>query len=253
MEQVGMSLSQIGFRLRCGEHVFTEVKTTPAACITAGEKIERCAYCGLLRNETIPANGTHSYIDKVLPATMTADGAKEIICSVCGEVKSSAPIAQIKTVMLSKSTYIYDGKTKKPSVVVKDRNGKTIAKENYSVKYDAGRNAIGMYNVIITFKGDYEGTVVLPFKIVPGKVTELKGTGRKLTWSAVNGAQKYVVYCSANKTSGYKKIGTTAKLAYSLKKLETGKTYYFKVRALTKVNGSSYYGGYSSALKLKMK
>ena len=253
MEQVNMTLPQIGFCLRCKEHTFTDIKNSPATCTANGEMVRRCSNCGLLQKETISAKGEHNYVSKLKPATTKTDGDIEKKCSVCGDVESSEAIARIQSVTLKKTTYIYDGEAKKPTVIVKDRTGEIITKENYSVKYDAGRKAIGEYKVLVTFKGNYAGKVTLTFKIIPGKVTELKAAGNKVTWSPVNGAQKYVVYYSTSKTSGYKKLGNTAKTAFSLKGLTSGKTYYIKVRALTKAEGTSFYGSYSSALKVKTK
>lgn len=250
MEQVNMTLPQIGFRLQCETHTFANIKNTPATCTADGEVVRRCSNCGLLQTETIPAKGEHSYTSQVKPATMKADGTVETKCSVCGDVEISETIAQINSVSLKKTSYTYDGKTKKPTVIVKDTTGETITKDNYTVKYDAGRKAIGEYKVLVIFKGNYSGKVTLSFKIVPGKVTDVKKEGKKLTWTAVDGAQGYVVYYSAKKVSGFKKLASVSKPACNLKKLESGKTYYFKIRALTKVNGKAFYSSYSTVLKV---
>ena len=57
---------------------------------------------------------------------------------------------------LSKTSYKYDGKAKKPAVSVTDAYGRKIAKKYYTVKYPKGRKKAGKYKVKITFKGKYK-------------------------------------------------------------------------------------------------
>lgn len=56
----------------------------------------------------------------------------------------------------------------------------------------------------------------------------------KLTWKKVSGAKKYAVYRATSKNGKYTKIATTSKLSYTNKKLKSGKTYYYKVKAIAK-------------------
>ena len=78
------------------------------------------------------------------------------------------------TIKLSKSSYAYDGKAKKPAVTVKD--GKTVLKEgtDYTVTYSNNINA-GTAKVTVTGKGNYKGTVTKSFTI-----TVKKGTSHKV-------------------------------------------------------------------------
>ena len=73
----------------------------------------------------------------------------------------------IKNIKLSKKSYKYDGKAKKPTVTVKDVYGKKVAKKYYIVKYQKGRKNPGKYKVKVTFKGKYKkaGTITKTFKI----------------------------------------------------------------------------------------
>lgn len=61
----------------------------------------------------------------------------------------------------------------------------------------------------------------------------------KITWGKVTGAQKYEVYRSTSKSTGYTKIGTTTSASYTDKNLDTNKKYYYKVNAV--------YGNYTSS------
>lgn len=56
----------------------------------------------------------------------------------------------------------------------------------------------------------------------------------KLTWKKTEGAKKYVVYRATSKNGKYTKIATTTKTTFTNKKLKSGKTYYYKVKAVAK-------------------
>lgn len=66
----------------------------------------------------------------------------------------------------------------------------------------------------------------------------------KLTWNKPKGqVTGYQVYKSKSKNSGYTKSTTTTKTSYTnSKNLKKGTTYYYKVRAISKVNGNTTYG-----------
>lgn len=74
-----------------------------------------------------------------------------------------------------------------------------------------------------------------------------------LSWKEVNGATGYVVYMSEKKDSGYKKMGSTKKLSCTIKNLKKGKTYYFKVKAYSKVDGKNIYSSAGKYVAVKVK
>lgn len=182
----------------------------------------------------------HNYRQEVIKqATTKKNGKIKNICKVCDYV-SEEKISKIKTVKLSATEYVYNKKTKKPSVKVLDSDGKKIKSNNYSITYAKGRKNIGIYEVKVQFKGKYKGTVIKKFEIQP-KSTKITGivvksnqmtvkwkkqnvqtTGYEIQYSTSNKftkkATKTVIVKSKNTTS--KKIG----------KLKLGKTYYVKVR-----------------------
>lgn len=90
---------------------------------------------------------------------------------------------------------------------------------------------------------------VQPMITTPVNVTAVSKSYNsiKITWEKVAGAQKYEVYRSTSKNSGYAKIGTTKKTAYTDKKLETNKKYYYKVNAVY----GKYTSGYSKVTNSK--
>lgn len=92
------------------------------------------------------------------------------------------------------------------------------------------------------------------------KVTNVKvAAGKKkatVSWKKVSGVTGYKVYRSTKKTSGFKLVKTVTKsstVKYTNTNLTKGKTYYYKVRTYTKIDGKIYYGKYSTVKNVKVK
>ncbi len=250
-----MYISELGFANYCPGHtrfIAGDISQQPS-CTQEGRQEYLCYYCGLVYEERAIPKTNHVYKADIVPATDRAEGKAEKICIVCGNIQESTSIAKIASVKLEKTTFVYDGKKKKPKVIVKDSKGDGVSTNNYTVTYSDSAKRVGSYTATVVFKGNYSGKFVLQFKVIPAKVTELKKIGKKLVWEEAKGAQKYIVYYSESKDGIYKKLGSTTKTAFSLKKLELGKAYYFKIRTYAKVDGKAMYGGYSNILKAKLK
>ena len=65
------------------------------------------------------------------------------------------------------------------------------------------------------------------------------GGDPKLTWNAVTNASKYEVYRATSKTGTYTKVATTTAKSYTDKTAKAGTTYYYKVKAVSKVRPSA--------------
>lgn len=142
--------------------------------------------------------GDHKYEKKVIKATTSKDGKVVNECSNCGHVETIQVISHPKQLRLSKNNYVYDGKVKTPSIVVVDANGKTISSSNYVVSYDKGRKDAGTYNVKVTFKGNYTGTMTTKFQIAKAS-QELKITAPKKSMKVGSSVK---VKISTNKNHG---------------------------------------------------
>lgn len=112
---------------------------------------------------------THIWGDVEAKAATTGESGytayKE--CEICHEIRGKTDIPQIDagTITLSETSFIYDGSEKTPEVTVKDKAGKTLAKDtDYTVNYENNKDA-GQGNVIITFTGNYAGTEERTFGI----------------------------------------------------------------------------------------
>ncbi len=70
------------------------------------------------------------------------------------------------------------------------------------------------------------------------KITTSNGSPR-LTWNAVAGASKYEVYRATSKNGSYTKMFTTSNLSYTNTSAKAGTTYYYKVKAVSKVKSTA--------------
>ena len=163
------------------------------------------------------------------------------------------------SVKLSKTSFNFDGKEKKPTVKVLDSKGRTLKKSNYTVTY-SDNVKVGKATATITFKGKYSGTIKKTFTIKPAKTT-ITGTTRKsdsvtLTWEKqkkeASGYQ--IQYATDRKFTKNAKTVTSAGLKKSSKKisgLSEKTTYYFRVRTYKNVDGKQYYSGWSKTETVK--
>lgn len=102
---------------------------------------------------------------------------------------------------------------------------------------------------IASFAAPVSAAEVKLDKPVISKAVAKSESSVKLYWGEVEGADKYVIYYSTEKTGSYKKYGVTAKKNVTVKNLEENTTYYFRVKARVTVDGKKYYSAFSSAKK----
>ena len=88
-------------------------------------------------------------------------------------------------ISLSKTKYYYDGKTKKPTVTVKDGTKKLVKGTDYTVTYSNNKK-IGTATVTITGKGNYTGTVSKTFTINAKKGTTFESGSYKYKITGAN-------------------------------------------------------------------
>lgn len=207
----------------------------------------------------------HTYQTIITKATTKKNGSIKEQCKYCGYTKSKKTIYYPKTVSLSTTSYTYDGKVKKPSITVKDSNGKKIASSNYTVTWSSGRKNVGEYSVKIKFKGNYTGTVTKTFTIKP-KATSLtsvtagtKAFTAKWKKQGTQTSGYQISYATNSKFTSAKTvtINKSSTLSKTVSKLSTKKTYYVKVRTYksVKVNGKTkkIYSDWSTAKKVTTK
>ncbi len=176
-----------------------------------------------------------------------------------GEVVYGKQPESLEKAKVTAKDQVYSGKAKKPAVTV-TLNGKTLKKgADYTVRYSNNVN-IGRATVTVTGTGDYVGKAKGSFVIKPKAVSKLtlKPGKNKLavSWKKGVGGVGYELQYSLKKSfAGAKKvkISKTATVKRTLKGLKAGKTYYVRIRARKKVNGTTYYSAWSGAKSAKVK
>ena len=82
-----------------------------------------------------------------------------------------------------------------------------------------------------TYSDAHKLTCTLARPVV--KISNVAESGKpRLTWEAVDKADKYEVYRATSKNGTYKKVYTTTKTRYTNTGAVAGKTYYYKVKAI---------------------
>lgn len=252
----------------CGEkseiqkHYFGnwEIKAQ-ATCTDCGLQVRKCVVCGYEETQET-ARGEHVYANIITRATTKKNGSIVEKCSICGGEKSRTAIYAVSNASLSKTSYTYDGKGKKPSVTVKDSSGKVLeANMDYTVSFSKGRKNVGRYIVTVKLKGNYRGTISKTFDIIPEGTSiskiEAKKEGFTVKWAkqATQTTGYEIAYSTdsgfakkSTTTINIKKNGTVSK---TISKLKAKKKYYVRIRAYktVEINGKSVklYSGWSKA------
>ena len=163
------------------------------------------------------------------------------------------------TIKLSKTSYTYDGKAKKPTVKVLNSKGKVLKSSNYTVKYSNNVKA-GIATVTIKFKGKYTGTIKATYTIKP-KTTAITGATRNgskvaLIWKkqATQTSGYQIQYATDKKFTKDKQLVTASgakKTSSTIKNVSEDKSYYFRIRTYKTVNGKKVYSAWSKVKLLK--
>lgn len=202
---------------------------------TAGEK-----YAKNNGFKTINMNKhKHEYEPYHYFASFKSDGKIVYTCDC--RASYNEKIAKVATVKLSKTSYTYDGKAHKPTVTVKDADGKTLkkgAEYDYTVSYSGNCKDVGKYTVTVTLKGNYEGKKTLTFKIVPKgtSISKLSAGKNRITvkWdeqkTQTSGYQIEYSTSKNMKNSTKKAVSSSNATSAELEKLDGKTTYFVRIR-----------------------
>ncbi len=123
------------------------------------------------------------------------------------------------SITLSKTSYTYDGKAKKPTVTVKLDGKKLSANKDYTVSYSNNIKA-GTARATVTGKGNYTGKKSVTFKIVKAaEQSDSKITCKKTVYNVAFGAKPFKI----NATSNSKMAFTSSKPKIAAVDKNTGK------------------------------
>lgn len=211
--------------------------------------------------------GGHTPQTITTKATPASDGKIVTTCAVCHQTLSASVIDGVSDIRLSDTSYPYNGKTRKPSVIVKDRKGKSL-KENvdYQVSYPQESRDVGQYTVTVQLIGNYSGIKSLSFTVSPETTKLLSVKPKKkavvVKWkkqgNEINGYQ--IQYATdKNFRKNVKAVNVTKSKTGSrtITKLKAKKKYYVRIRTYktVKTGGkkTKLYSAWSKAKSVTVK
>ena len=145
-----------------------------------------------------------------------------------------------------------NGDTHSVIILEIEADGITIAEGNYNSSIHWGRwmpkATVEQSDYVLTRWPEYPESYKPEAPYLHGMINS-KGKP-SVDWGIVDGAEKYEVYRSETKKGDYKRVKTTKGFTFNNSKAKEGKTYYYKVRAVTKYGVK---GKFSNIVKLKAK
>ena len=208
--------------------VHQTVDFSTATCTEAGERMAWCTECKISRSYGVEMAASGHHYDSGYHCTNTHFDAahKTIACGWTGVNLAD---------MSGELEYLYgyySGAPLTPAVTVTTPDGAELPAGEFTVSYE-NNTEIGMAAARITGVNSYYGELVLPFEIRPCDVESIRASqiGQSsitLSWDASAGAQRYVVYQQID--SGWKRLGDTAGLSYTVIGLSPAALYTFRIR-----------------------
>lgn len=145
--------------------------------------------------------------------------------------------------------FVYDAMSHKPKVTVcRNYTGEKVPTKNYKVKYLTDCRNVGVHKIQIKLKGDYQGTIIKTFEIVPQnpKITSLEAESNAVAvnWTIPQASRSqitgYKIEYTAHTNAFYGasedeivtvKVKNNEATEKKIKKLAPNTTYYFRIYA----------------------
>lgn len=166
----------------------------------------------------------------------------------------------ISAVVLESRTFTYTGNAIKPYVKVK-AGSKTVPMDSFTIAYSENRE-IGIGTITVKGTGDYSGTIIESFEIVPkgtsiSKAKNKNGTAAikwkkqsaKMPAERISGYQ--IRYSTKKSMKGAKKVTVKGynKTSVKIRKLKKNKKYYFQIRTYSNTKKGKVYSKWSKTKK----
>lgn len=149
-------------------------------------------------------------------------------------------------VKLSTSTYVYDGKAKKPGVTVKIGDRELKNGVDYTVSYQNNVNIGNSAKVVVTGKGIFKGSASKTFVIkmaAPAKTSVSAGNGAAgitVKWKKAARADRYVVMKKTGNAKNWTTVTTTKALSYTDKNVKNGSKYIYAIKPVGSGGAAAY-------------
>ena len=213
--------------------------------ITVTAKNGKTAVCHIV----VKKAGDHKYDSTIEKASTSKDGKIIDKCSRCGDVKVAQIISHPTKVVLNNSNFVYDGKVKTPTVTVTSADGKTVDSANYDISYANGRKDAGTYDVKVTFKGNYTGSLTTKFTIAKANQSlKIKSPKKKMKVGA-----KAKIKIKANKGHGKVTYKVSNKKIAKIKKGKLVAIKKGKVKLTVTLKATKNYNQKKVTITIKVK
>ena len=213
--------------------------------ITVTAKNGKKAVCHIV----VKKAGDHKYDSTIEKASTSKDGKIIDKCSRCGDVKAAQIISHPIKVVLNNSNFVYDGKVKTPTVTVTSADGKTVDSANYDISYANGRKDAGTYDVKVTFKGNYTGSLTTKFTIAKANQSlKIKSPKKKMKVGA-----KAKIKIKANKGHGKVTYKVSNKKIAKIKKGKLVALKKGKVKLTVTLKATKNYNQKKVTITIKVK
>lgn len=213
--------------------------------ITVTAKNGKKAVCHIV----VKKAGDHKYDSTIEKASTSKDGKIIDKCSRCGDVKVAQIISHPTKVVLNNSNFVYDGKVKTPTVTVTSADGKTVDSANYDISYANGRKDAGTYDVKVTFKGNYTGSLTTKFTIAKANQSlKIKSPKKKMKVGA-----KAKIKIKANKGHGKVTYKVSNKKIAKIKKGKLVALKKGKVKLTVTLKATKNYNQKKVTITIKVK
>lgn len=213
--------------------------------ITVTAKNGKKAVCHIV----VKKAGDHKYDSTIEKASTSKDGKIIDKCSRCGDVKVAQIISHPTKVVLNNSNFVYDSKVKTPTVTVTSADGKTIDSANYDISYANDRKDAGTYDVKVTFKGNYTGSLTTKFTIAKANQSlKIKSPKKKMKVGA-----KAKIKIKANKGHGKVTYKVSNKKIAKIKKGKLVALKKGKVKLTVTLKATKNYNQKKVTITIKVK
>ena len=179
--------------------------------------------------------------------------------TICSEPKAKVSASQSKTIKVSwNKVYGANGYELYRSKTENGTYSKVAISDNNSYTDSNLKSGETYYYKVKCVDGDFSNilTVNTICSDPKAKVSASQSKTIKVSWNKVYGANGYEIYRASSKNGKYSKVKTITNektLRFDDTKLETGRTYYYKVRAYKTINNKKVYSDYSSVVSTTLK
>lgn len=205
---------------------------------------------------------TSMMVAVMLPVNVRAESYSDSMNQESTEIETSpaddnmdnteqSEILSIGVVKMDVRVFEYTGEAIEPEIKVYDNHLNIVPSSEYSVKYK-NNVKVGDATITVTGKGDkYIGSKSTQFSIIPLKpiFQSIKPSKNSVTvkWHKVDEAQKYEVLIDTHKQfNKAKKYTVKGKTSITIKKLNSKKKYFIKIRAVGKKDKGSLFNDYKT-------